>query len=307
VSPENILVTREGTAKIADFGVATARGHVGVITGETDLGRARGKVWYMAPEELWGEEVDRRADLFALGVVLYRMTTGRHPFGSENGRESVRRLLAGAQAVRPTSFVPDYPAGLEALLMSALSERPDGRPATAREFRQALFKAVPPASEDDVAQFLADLFSGRRLERDERLRLAIDQRGPLSLKPVKHEESPEVERSDFREASRPLVSRFHAAAVGVGVVGVGIASLALLSFVGREGAPGALPTLDANTVAATVEPVSASKAPPELTSEPSPTMAVRTDPPRAEEGPTPSKNRPEKPLVDVSPVREVGF
>src|SRR5688572_10064211 len=87
VSPENILVTREGTAKIGDFGVATARGHLGLITGDNDLGRARGKVWYMAPEELWGEPVDRRADLFALGVVLYRMTTGRHPFGTVNGRE----------------------------------------------------------------------------------------------------------------------------------------------------------------------------------------------------------------------------
>jgi eukaryotic-like serine/threonine-protein kinase len=62
VSPENILVTREGTAKLADFGVATACGHLGHVTGEIDLGRARGKVWYMAPKELWGEPVARCAD-----------------------------------------------------------------------------------------------------------------------------------------------------------------------------------------------------------------------------------------------------
>jgi serine/threonine-protein kinase len=203
VSPENILVTREGTAKIGDFGVATARGHLGLITGESDLGRARGKIWYMAPEELWGEPVDRRADLFALGVVLYRMTTGRHPFGTATGRESVRRLLAGAQAVAPRSFLPDYPEALEALLLRVLAERPDERPATALEFRQELFRAVAPASDDDVAQFLAELFSGRRLERDERLRIALETSGPSPTKPPQQPAMPHGKRSNFRKASRP--------------------------------------------------------------------------------------------------------
>src|SRR5262245_20577332 len=135
VSPENILVTREGVAKIGDFGVATARGHHGLITGESDLGRARGKVWYMAPEELFGEPVDRRADLFALGVVFYRMTTARHPFGSEGDRKSVRRLLASTEAVAPRSFLPSYPAGLEAILLRVLAEKPEARHATALELR----------------------------------------------------------------------------------------------------------------------------------------------------------------------------
>jgi serine/threonine protein kinase len=302
VSPENILVAREGVAKLADFGVATACGHLGLITGETDLGRARGKVWYMAPEELWGEPVDRRADLFALGVVLYRMTTGRHPFASGTGRESVRRLLAGAEPVPPRSFLPDYPEALEALVLRALAERPDDRPRTALELRQALFNAVTPASDDDVAQFLAELFSGRRLERDEKLRVALEAR-------------PEPPRARFRqddarrEGQRSNRKRGRARAVGLAL---GIAGLVALGFVATK-ASVSLPTpevkaAEANLGARYAEPIAVSHA---------------DTPVRAETAPLgvlPSENRPtateptgervlrrERRAIDVSPVRDVGF
>jgi eukaryotic-like serine/threonine-protein kinase len=303
VSPENILVTREGTAKIGDFGVATARGHLGLLSGDNDLGRARGKIWYMAPEELWGEPVDRRADLFALGVVLYRMTTGRHPFGTVNGRESVRRLLAGTEPAVPRSFLPDYPAALEALLLRVLAEKPDERPATALEFRQELFRAVAPASDDDVAQFLAELFSGRRLERDERLRVALETRGPSPTNPPAAEL--DSERSNFRKATRLPVTRARKRAVGFGVVAAALGLLAGVSLVEREGVSEALPVLDARAIAARPEPVQASDAPRAILAEP-PALA-RTEPPSVEQQQSREKARGEKPPVDVSPVREVGF
>jgi serine/threonine-protein kinase len=260
----------------------------------------------MAPEELWGEQVDRRADLFALGVVLYRMTAGRYPFGTEGSRDSVRRLLAGAEATPPRSFVPDYPEALEALILSVLSEKPHERPATALEFRQALFKAVPPASEDDVAQFLAELFSGRRLERDERLRLALDQRGPSSAKPSRAEGRPEAERSNLRKVSRPSVSRSRKVAVGFGIVGVAMVLLGLFSLLQRGGKTSALPELNANAVAATVEPAPVPTAVPALTADPAPALAAREPAPTAE-GATRARSRHEKPPIDLSPVREVGF
>ena len=305
VSPENILVTREGTAKIGDFGVATARGHVGLITGESDLGRARGKIWYMAPEELWGEPVDRRADLFALGVVLYRMTTGRHPFGTVHGRESVRRLLAGEQAVAPRSFLPDYPEALERVLLRVLAEKPDERPATALEFRQELFKAVAPSSDDDVAQFLAELFSGRRLERDERLRVALEMRSPSATNPPPQAAELDRERSNFRKASRPPVTRAQKRAVGFGVAAAALGLLAGASLVEREGAGEALPMLDAKAIVATAEPVQVSDAPNVILAEP-PALA-RTEPPSVEQEQSREKTRAEKRPLDVSPVREVGF
>jgi serine/threonine-protein kinase len=309
VSPENILVTREGIAKIGDFGVATARGHLGLITGETDLGRARGKVWYMAPEELWGESVDRRADLFALGVVLYRMTTGRHPFGIEGNRDSVRRLLAGAEALPPSKLVPDYPPELEAVLLRVLSEKPEGRQATALELRQQLFKAVPPASDDDVVQFLSELFSGRRLERDERLRVALDARGANARQsiPPKYEPMLESGRASVRSGTLARPSR--TGVFGLFAVGIGLAALVSYSAFRSGSTSAAVPVLDAKAMAATVEPVSAPKASPVvIVHESSPTFAARAAPPaRDPETNADKSTKVEKKILDVSPVREVGF
>jgi serine/threonine-protein kinase len=307
VSPENILVTREGVAKIADFGVATARGHDSLVTGESDLGRARGKVWYMAPEELWGEPVDRRADLFALGVVLYRMTTGRHPFSTGSGRESVRRMLASAAPAPPRSFLPDYPEALEAILLRVLAEKPEERHATARELQQALFKAVPPASDDDVAQFLAELFSGRRLERDERLRAALDSRPGLgSAKPSSiDDEKHDAERSSLREPTHRHLALSRGRAVGLGVAGLVLGAFVSLALVEHGENNVTEPSVEAKIVTASTPPIAAEPAaapdtPPALAArgEPRPAQAVSLD----DKAP-----RSEKSSIDLSPVREVGF
>jgi serine/threonine-protein kinase len=286
--------------------VATARGHLGSITGETDLGRARGKVWYMAPEELWGEPVDRRADLFALGVVLYRMTTGRHPFGNEGGRKSVRRLLAGAQAIPPTTFVPNYPEALQELVLQVLAERPDERPGTALELRRSLFKAVTPASDDDVAQFLAELFSGRRLERDERLRVALDSRpGSLDAKPPTSAEKHPGERSNQREVPRPRFGRSQANAVALGVAGLALGVFGSCALLRHGGANATSPAPDGKIATAVLEPVTASRVTPAAVPQSPPTLAAREplEPePSADKAP-----RHEKRSFDVSPVREVGF
>jgi serine/threonine-protein kinase len=307
VSPENILVTREGTAKVADFGVATGCGHVGPATGETDLGRARGKVWYMAPEELWGEAVDRRADLFALGVVLYRMTTGRHPFGSSSDRESVRRLLAGAQAVPPRTFVPDFPEALEAVLMQVLSEKPEDRQGTALELRQALFNAVAPASDDDVELFLAELFATRRLERDERLRTALDSRvGQCSTEPP-HLEARQAERSSSRNPSHGGFGRSRARSLMLGVLAVTVGVFVSCALLVSGGTGGSLPAIDAKAVAATVPTVTVERPPTPLPEAP-PELAAGSEPRAVEPAAVEARAlRIERRKAEVSPVRDVGF
>jgi serine/threonine-protein kinase len=308
VSPENILVTREGTAKIGDFGVATARGHFGLVTSDSDLGRARGKIWYMAPEELWGEGVDRRADLFALGVVLYRMTTGRHPFGSSSGRESVRRLLAGAQAVPPKSFLPDYPDALEATLLRALSERPEDRQASALELRQALFNAVTPASDDEVAQFLAELFSARRLERDEHLQRALESRPGQGAADSPSPEAGQAERSTFRDASKKSVMRSRARTLTLGLLGVTFGVFVSCALLEREGSDAPLPAIDGKAVAAIAPAVPAEPPAATTLSETPPELAARADTPAVERVSEGARAlRTEKRQADVSPVRDVGF
>ena len=308
VSPENILVTREGTAKIGDFGVATACGHLGLVTGDSDLGRARGKVWYMAPEELWGEAVDRRADLFALGVVLYRMTTGRHPFGNSSGRESVRRLLAGAQAVPPRSFVPEYPEALETVLMRVLSEKPEHRHATALELRQALFKAVTPASDDDVAQFLAELFTARRLERDEHLQRALESRpgqGPAEP-PLPAAQKPE--RGARESPSRTSFAGSRARTLTLGILGVTLGMFVSCALLERGDSEGPVPAIVAKAAAASVPPVAAEPRAVGTLPDPTPGLVVRTESRAVERVSDGARaQRAEKRKADVSPVRDVGF
>lgn len=304
VSPENILVTREGTAKIADFGVATACGHLGLVTGETDLGRARGKVWYMAPEELWGEPVDRRSDLFALGVVLYRMTTGRHPFDSGNGRESVRRLLAGAHAIPPRTFLPDYPEALENVLLRVLAESPEYRHRTAIELRQALFQAVAPATDDDVAQFLSDLFAARRLERDARLRQALDALPEPPVARLAFDERRFGTHRSIHPASRTAPrTPSHARAFGLGLAGAVVGMLVSCALLQPGRVAESLPAVEAKAAVATPAP-----APPPLDVESMDTLVVSDTRDRSEIETTPEKPaRADKRAFDVSPVGDVGF
>src|SRR6185503_7485770 len=84
VSPQNILVTYDGIVKLVDFGVAKAMGRA---SGETSAGQLKGKVPYMSPEQAKGGTIDRRTDIFAMGIVLYKMTTGLHPFLGDNDLE----------------------------------------------------------------------------------------------------------------------------------------------------------------------------------------------------------------------------
>ena len=129
---ENVLLTADGTAKLTDFGLA--RSLASRLTAE---GNVVGTVFYMAPEMALGQQVDGRADLYALGVLLYEMTTGKLPFDADNPLAVVSQHLY-APVVPPSTHKADIPPALEALILKLLSKRPDQRPATAAEVRQLL-------------------------------------------------------------------------------------------------------------------------------------------------------------------------
>ncbi len=133
VSPSNVLLSTEGEVKLTDFGVAKSSLRDGTIT----TGGVRGKVAYMAPEQLRGGAIDARADLYALGVVLYEMLAGRRPIAGDDGLALVPLVLEGR--VDPlTAVAPEVPSDLAALVMRAIATEPSGRFSSAAAMRTAL-------------------------------------------------------------------------------------------------------------------------------------------------------------------------
>jgi serine/threonine-protein kinase len=133
VSPHNLLMSTDGTVKITDFGVAKAIGKSHM----TIAGQLKGKLAYMAPEQLTGGAVDRRTDVFALGCVLYEITTGKRPFHGEHDPQVMSAIMMG-QYEPPGTVIPGYPHELAIVVMRALSNEPGHRYASAEHMRQGL-------------------------------------------------------------------------------------------------------------------------------------------------------------------------
>ena len=133
VSPANILVGYDGGVKVADFGIAKAA----VRTAETRSGVLKGKVAYMSPEQCLGRPIDRRSDIFGLGIVLYELTTVRRLFKGDNDFLTMS-MITGAPIPLPSTKWPDIPPQLEMIIMKALSRDPADRYQTANEMRAAL-------------------------------------------------------------------------------------------------------------------------------------------------------------------------
>lgn len=168
ISPQNILITSGGVVKIVDFGVAKALGR----SGETSAGQLKGKVPFMSPEQAKGGKVDRRTDIFALGIILYRMTTLTHPFLDENDIKTMRNIIS-RPVMPPRVKAPNMPVELERCILKALQKDPDKRQSTAAELEQELeqimtqhYGGVPV---DEVATFVRATLG----ERDRKRRAAI--------------------------------------------------------------------------------------------------------------------------------------
>ncbi len=137
VSPQNVLLSYEGEVKLADFGIARALG----AAERTAPGALQGKVAYMAPEQALGEEVDGRADLFALGVVLWELLAGRRLFARESEAATLAALLGGEPVSPPSAWNEAVPPELDRLVLAAL-EREVGRRTPDAERMRADLAAV---------------------------------------------------------------------------------------------------------------------------------------------------------------------
>jgi beta-lactam-binding protein with PASTA domain/tRNA A-37 threonylcarbamoyl transferase component Bud32 len=135
VKPGNVLLTRTGTVKVTDFGIARA----GASDGLTQTGSVMGTATYFSPEQAQGLPVDGRSDVYALGVVLYEMVTGVAPFTAESP-VSVAYKHVRETAVLPTERNPDVPPDLERIIVTALSKEPANRYQTAEDMRADILR-----------------------------------------------------------------------------------------------------------------------------------------------------------------------
>jgi serine/threonine-protein kinase len=133
ISPPNIMVTRRGEVKLADFGLAKASTQIQT----TDPGVVKGKFSYLSPEATLGQEVDARADIFALGIVLWEMLAGKRLFWGENDYATVK-LIQKANIPRLSPLNREVDEAFEEVLIKALARDPRARFQSAREFGDAL-------------------------------------------------------------------------------------------------------------------------------------------------------------------------
>jgi len=143
MTPHNLFVSYEGQVKVVDFGVAKALGRAS----ETRTGVVKGKITYMAPEQALAKELDRRADVFSVGVMFWEAAAGVRMWKGKADIEIMNRLLSGDVPTSPRSANPDVSEALDQICRRALALRPEDRYATAADFQ------------NDLESFLEDLES----------------------------------------------------------------------------------------------------------------------------------------------------
>ncbi len=157
VSPQNILISFDGDVKLADFGIAKAA----TKASGSEPGALRGKLLYMSPEQAWGRPLDRRCDVFSLGIVLYELVTETKPFVAAGGELTILERVRQCLITPPREVNPRVPDALDRVIMKALTREPDERYQDAGQMQRGLERFLrerPPVTARDLARFLELLF-----------------------------------------------------------------------------------------------------------------------------------------------------
>jgi serine/threonine-protein kinase len=170
VSPQNILISYDGAVKVVDFGVARMKGNV--VT--TRAGEIKGKFSYMAPEQLQRDVVvDRRADIFALGIVLYEITTGKRLFKGDSEGEIITNVR-DCIITMPRETDSSYPRALERIVLRALERRPEDRFQDGRAMQEALERYIvesgEPVLQVQVGELMSRVFKDHIAQKEDLLR-----------------------------------------------------------------------------------------------------------------------------------------
>ncbi|WP_437528510.1 protein kinase [Sorangium sp. So ce726] len=191
VSPHNVIVTYDGAVKILDFGIAKAANRVN----ETRDGALKGKVPYMSPEQCTSEHLDRRSDVYSVGLLLYELSTGSRMFRRGATEFELMRAIVEDPVLPPSEVCADYPPGLERILLKCLERDREKRYATARDLQidlEAFAREERLATSAlALSSFMSELF-GQRVEA---WRGALASGADLESHIVKKEESIQNEDS----------------------------------------------------------------------------------------------------------------
>jgi len=184
VTPHNLFVTYDGNTKVVDFGIAKFTSRMA----NTRAGTLKGKLAYMSPEQVAGEPIDRRTDVFALGVVLWELTTGQRLFRMESDLDTLAKVQE-CNVPRPSTIVRGYPIDLEKIVMKALAKTKNERYRTAREFSRALQSLLMRRglfiASDEVAAYMVSVFSDRIQKREAHLRWAAEVTQTIDIDKMK--------------------------------------------------------------------------------------------------------------------------
>ena len=216
VTPQNIIVTYEGGVKLLDFGIAKASNRFG----ETRFGTLKGKVPYMSPEQCRGESLDRRSDIFSLGIMLYELSLGRRLYRGASDFEILKQIVEGT-VTPPHQIDPGYNLALEKIVMKALEKERDKRYQTARELQADLETLVREermyVSPIALQQFMERVFEakiqawrdaqahgqslGEHLQHAPPLADAVDSLDPDELEEIDEDQATAEERAARERAA----------------------------------------------------------------------------------------------------------
>ncbi|TSC22588.1 serine/threonine-protein kinase [Corallococcus sp. Z5C101001] len=168
VSPQNILVSYEGEVKIIDFGIAKAANR----SQKTQAGILKGKFGYMSPEQVRGMPIDRRSDIFAVGVLLYEMLTGEKLFVGESDFSTLEKVR-NADIPLPREFNPNISSGLEKVVLKALAREPEDRYQWASDLQEDLMRFLLAGdaiySSKHLSGFMKEAFAEDMLREAEKM------------------------------------------------------------------------------------------------------------------------------------------
>ncbi len=233
ISPSNILLSRTGEAKLADFGIAKAIDNAGVTASRS----AKGKIPYMSPEHMRGEAVDGRADLFSLGVVLFEAAAGVRPFDGAHDVETMQKILEG-ERLSLADAAPEVPTPLIEVIERLIATDRDARTPSAAQLLEELATVAPPPR---VRRELAATIEGHRggpaarmhvRAREDERDTELSRPPPLATAAAQRPHGPAVNRTTGKKGRAVLAA---------GALVALLIAAAAVAVSGPESVPGSVP------------------------------------------------------------------
>lgn len=205
ISPQNMIVSYEGTVKLIDFGIAKAKSK----STKTQAGMLKGKFSYMSPEQVSGQPIDRRSDIFSLGVVFFEMLTGKRLFLGKNDVETLEKIRK-ADVPPPSVFNSSVPPELDRIVLKALTKDRDERYQWASDFSEDLkkfsFSGGNAFSRQDMMSFMGEFFADEleeetaKLEEYQKIQKPTEQHYPQQYNKYRSSDTREDTHNDTEMA-----------------------------------------------------------------------------------------------------------